>query len=171
MEVKILEKSSGKLRNGLILEAKATELPTIHDGWVFNFPNRLKESPNAKAYKLVLEGELEILLGCLIFQMVGGIRPYIAYLECSPENKGKSKKFEWIAGCLIAFSFKQSLIRGKGDYLGYLELDVQEKQDIDTIKLMSNYSNKYGFRRFGQTTTMCLADEDGFNLIREYLER
>ena len=103
--------------------------------------------------------------------MVNGTGPYIAYLECSPENKGKNKKFDWVAGCLIAFSFKQSLIRGKGDYQGYLELDVQEKRDVDAIKVMSNYSKKYGFKRYGLTSTMCLVDDDGHKLIEKYLER
>jgi hypothetical protein len=170
MKVKVLDKKSGQLKNALILEANAKDLPSLQEGWDFNFPKLLRNLKNAKAYKLVLEEEPETPLACLIFQMVDGKLPYIAYLELSPQNKRRTKKYDWLAGCLIAFSFQQSLIRGKDHYQGYLELDVGEKKSENEEKLMKVYSSKYRFKRFSQTG-MCLSDEDGLLLIKEYLSR
>lgn len=170
MKVKILDRQSGQIKSALILEAKGNDLPSLQEGWNFNFPKLLRKLSNAKAYMLVLEDEPQIPLACLIFQMVNGELPYIAYLESSPQNKGITKIYDWLAGCLIAFSFQQSLIRGSGHYKGYLELDVGEKKAKNEEKLMSVYSAKYGFKRYSQTG-MCLSDAEGMALIQEYLAR
>lgn len=170
MKVKILDKKSGQIKNALILEANAKDLPSLQEGWDFNFPKLLQKLSNAKAYRLVLEDQPQIPLACLIFQMVNGEVPYIAYLESSPENKGSTKIYDWLAGCLIAFSFQQSLIKGNGHYKGYLELDVGEEKAKNEEKLMAVYSAKYGFKRYSQTG-MCLSDEDGLALIQKYLTR
>lgn len=168
MKVKVIHRKTKVIKNALIKEAKSTELPSIQEGWNFNFPRNLSKLSDAKAYVLVLEENQSKPLGCLIFQMLNGNRAYIAYLESSPENIGEEKEFERIAGCLIAFSFKQSLILGQGDFQGYLELDVSEKKLENEIKLMSNYSTKYGFQRISKTG-MCLCDDYGHQLIEEYL--
>lgn len=168
MKVKIFHRQTEALKNAIIKEAKPNELPSIQDGWRFNFPRNLSKLLNAKAYVLVLEEDQSKPLGCLIFQMIEGIRPYIAYLESSPRNVGSEKEFESIAGCLIAFSFRLSLMLGQGDFQGYLELDVFEKKSENELKLMSNYSAKYGFQRISNTR-MCLFDDHGHQLINDYL--
>ena len=94
----------------------------------------------------------------------------IELLEASVENMGPHKKLDHIAGCLIAFAFKQSLIQGKGDYKALLTFDVKEESQENTDKLMAVYSKKYNALRVDETT-MYIMDEAGHSLIKEYLNR
>jgi hypothetical protein len=75
-----------------------------------------------------------------------------------------------VAGCLIAFEFKQSYIQAKGDYRGMLFFDVQEEDPVNEKKVIINYSKNYNAVIF-QGTTMAIIDEKGEKLIQECLER
>lgn len=59
------------------------------------------------------------------------LEPYMAYIEIAPHNKGEKKKYDLVAGCLIAFACRLSFIHGKGDYKGWLAFDVQEADKKD----------------------------------------
>ena len=92
---------------------------------------------------------------------------YMAFVEVAPHNRGDEKKYERVAGCLIAFAWRQSFIKGKE---GYLAFDVKEEKKKDEIKLMELYSQKYGAARLENTTTMIILPEGSEKLIREFLE-
>lgn len=169
MKVKILEISSGKLVDASIDE-RSLNLPGLHDGWRFAFDKQIKKLPYAKAYVLVTEEAPEVIDGCLIFQMKNKIIPYMAFVEVAPHNKTDAKKYDYVAGCLIAFAFRQSIIQGKGDYKAWLSFDVSEEKEEDQIKLMRMYSQKYNAVRVDETQ-MYIMDDSGYELIEEYLER
>lgn len=94
----------------------------------------------------------------------------MAFVEVAPHNKGIEKKYDFVAGCLIAFAFKQSYILAEGDYKGQLFFDVQEEDPVNEKKLMVNYSKKYNAKLY-MGTTMVIIDDNGDKLIQEYLER
>lgn len=170
MNVKILRVATDELAGATIKHGRSIQLPSLHEGWKFNFDKLLKKLKNATAYVLVTDETPDIIEGCLIFQMLDKTVPYMAYLEVAPHNKEKPKRYEYVAGCLIAFAFKQSLIQAKGDYKGWLTFDVSEELPEDQNKLMALYSKKYDAVKVDETT-MFIMDEAGNKLIEKYLDR
>lgn len=169
MNVKILKVSSGELADAAI-ENRSIKLPGLHEGWRFAFDKQIKKLPYATAYVLITEETPDVIEGCLIFQMIGGLIPYMAFVEVAPHNKTDAKRYDYVAGCLIAFAFKQSIIQGQGDYKGLLSFDVLEEKKEDQLKLMSLYSRKYKAVRADETL-MYIMDEAGDELIEKYLNR
>lgn len=169
MKIRILEVKTGELANAAIEENVSLALPSLQDGWRFNFDKESKRTPNASTYVLVTEETPNIIEGCLIFQMKNGVMPYGAFIEVAPHNRGDEKKYDHVAGCLIAYAFQLSLVKGEGFYQGQLFFDVQEKEKEDEVKLMSNYSSRYGAKRLGDSTKMLIHDDDGHALIEKYL--
>jgi len=169
MNVKILKIDINDLVDAKILDAKSIKvnLPSITDGWIFNFKKHAKEK-NHEVYILICEETPDIIEGCLIFEMKGKIEPYMAFIEVAPHNKGNDKRYDRIAGSLIAFACRLSFKNGKGDYLGYLTFDVQEENKEDEIKLMAVYSKKYNALKYG-ATTMIIPPSGGEKLINEFL--
>ncbi len=170
MKVRILRVENGKLVGGTIRTELAIRLPSMQNGWTFNFDKQVRRLANATAYVLVSDETPDIIEGSLIFQLVDKKIPYMAFVEVAPHNKKKPKTYDYVAGCLIAFAFKQSLIKGTGDYKGWLTFDVSEERQEDQIKLMAVYSRKYGAVKVDETT-MYILDEAGHKLIDEYLNR
>jgi hypothetical protein len=168
MKVKLIEVSTQREVDALIREGKLKEMPSLQDNWRFNF-NKQIGKPNCTAYVLVTEERPDVIEGCLIFEMIKKQIPSIAYVEIAPHNKYNERIYDKVAGCLIAYAFKQSLIKGKDDYKGLLFLDVGEDNEKDQRKLMSVYSKKYNAKATGETT-MVIMDEDGEKLIKQYLE-
>ena len=142
-------------------------LPSLTDGWRFNFKKHSKKTIY-QTYVLVCEETPNTIEGCLIFEMKDTIEPYMAYVEIAPHNKGEKRRFNNVAGCLIAYACRLSFILGKDHYKGWLAFDVLEESKQDEIKLMSMYSKKYGALKFGETT-MVIPPQAGEKLIMEFL--
>ena len=170
MNVKILRVSTDDLVGASIVGGEAVALPSIHTGWRFNFDKHSKSLANARTYILVADETPDIIEGCLIFQMLDKKIAYMAFVEVAPHNRSDPKKYEYVAGCLIAFAFKQSVIRGKGHYKAQLFFDVQEQSKEDEEKLIAIYRYKYNARRMGGTR-LVIIDEGGYDLIEKYLTR
>jgi hypothetical protein len=70
MKVKILRVKDNLLVDADILSSKIVKinLPSIVDGWRFNFKKHSKES-RFQTYVLVCEDSPSIVEGCLIFEM------------------------------------------------------------------------------------------------------
>jgi hypothetical protein len=81
----------------------------------------------------------------------------INLLQTSAENVGHNKKYERIAGCLIAYACKQAFIRG---YDGTVALEPK-------TELARHYMEKYGMQIGGKHLYTELANSE--HLIREYL--
>lgn len=153
----------------LIRKGKIAEMPSIQQGWRFNFDKKLKKLAGATGYLLVTEETPDIVEGCMIFMLNQKVIPYMAYLEVAPPNKGDQKKYDRVSGSLIAFAYRQSVMQGKEHFREMLFFDVMEENQANGIKLMALYSTKYHAKRW-DGTTMVIMDEDGEALVREYLQ-
>lgn len=169
MKVKIIEVSTKEYVDGTIKEAGKMELPTIHDGWRYNFKKHAKVK-GARTFVLVAEETPEIIEGCLIFEMINNREPYMAYIELAPHNKGELKKYDLVAGCLIAFACRLSFNYGEGPFRGYLAFHVSEEKEEDQIKLMAHYSKMYKAIWLKGTKKMIIIPEDGERLIDKFLK-
>ncbi|MFT3793291.1 hypothetical protein [Flavobacterium sp.] len=169
MKVKILKLNGNVLVDADILDAKAVgaTLPSVVDGWRFNFKKHSK-SAGFETYVLVKEDTPNIIEGCLIFEMKNKTEPYMAFVEIAPHNQGKEKEYERVAGCLIAFACRLSFMKGDDVYRGWLAFDVLEEQKEDEVKLMAMYSKKYKALKFGETS-MVIPPDGGQKLIDEFL--
>jgi hypothetical protein len=167
MKVKLLDNENCEIESE-ILEGQKVKLPSIHDGWRFNF-NKHSKSANTFTYALVTIETPDVIEGCLIYKMLDQNEPYMAFVEVAPHNKGSDKQYDLVAGCLIAYACRLSFIHGQGPYKGWLAFDVQEESKEAEEKLMKLYSSKYKAKRFEKTTTMYIMPEDGESLIKTYL--
>lgn len=143
-----------------------SKLPSLTDGWRFNF-NKQAKLKGYETYILTTYTEPKIIEGCLIINTKNKFEVYMAFVELAPHNKGKSRMYDRVAGCLIAFACRQSFITGKE---GYLAFDVLEERKEDEIKLMNLYSQKYKAVRLSNSTTMIILPEGSEKLINEYLK-
>lgn len=83
-------------------------------------------------------------------------------------NRGSTKVYDKVAGCLIAFACRQSFINDKE---GYLAFDVSEEKKEDEIKLMNLYSQKYNALRLEGSNTMIILPEGCEKLINDFLKQ
>ncbi|SDC63465.1 hypothetical protein SAMN04487894_103173 [Niabella drilacis] len=168
MRVSIIRIEDKRWVNARIESPSHLALTSLNEGWRFNFKkNTLKEK--LQTFVLICEETPDIIEGCLSFKMKDTIEPYMAYVEIAPHNKGRHKRYEQVAGCLIAFACRLSFIHGAGAYKGWLAFDVFEENKEDEIKLMAVYCKKYGAVKFGDTT-MLISPEAGEHLINKYLK-
>lgn len=79
------------------------------------------------------------------------------------------RKYDKVAGCLIAFACRLSFIICESDYKGWLAFDVLEQDKENEIKLMALYAKKYGALKFGKRI-MVIPPEGGEKLINEFLK-
>lgn len=168
MNVKICNCESEAEIDARIIEPGKIKLPSIQDGWRFNFSKYSKDK-GAQIFILVSVETPNIIEGCLIFKMQNNLEPYMAFIELAPHNLGENKKYDLVAGCLISYACRLSFLLGQGEYKGWLAFDVQEHDKKDEIKLMALYSSKYYAKRFEDSTTMYIMPKDGEKLIEEYL--
>ncbi len=168
MKIKLYA-SNGNVVGAEIRPGKPKELPSMQDGWRFNFPKHSKLR-NASTYVISTLETPDIIEGCMIFQMKDKIDPYMAFIETAPRHRDSYRKLEGVAGCLIAYACTLSNVLGPGENNGWLTFRVEEKNRVDEIKLMTLYSSKYRAKRLADTTTMFIQPHDGKLLIMEYLE-
>ena len=126
MKVKIIRLIDNQQVDAAILTPLKVILPSITDGWRFNFKSHSKKK-GFKTYILACEDSPTIIEGCLIFQLRDMVEPFMAFIEIAPHNKGKSKRYDKVAGCLIAFACRLSFINGKDHFKGWLAFDVLEE--------------------------------------------
>lgn len=171
MNVKIRKNEGVNLVDAKIIDSKLLKfnLPSIIDGWRFNF-NKHSKKKNFKTYVLVSLENTEKIEGCLIFEMKYKVEPYMAFIEIAPHNKGELKLYNNVSGCLIAFACRLSFIHGEHAFEGYLAFDVLEEKKEDEIKLMALYSTKYNALRISDTT-MLITPEGSKKLIDEFLKQ
>ena len=169
MRLRIRRRIDNEFVESKIVKPIISTLPSLTDGWRFNFRKHAQKS-SFQCYALVCDESPIVVEGCLIFQLKDASEPYMAYLEIAPQNKGADRRFEDVAGCLIAFASRLSFIHGKGHFKGWLAFDVMEQTDEDKLKLMSVYCKKYGALRWGETG-MVIAPEAGERLIDTFLNQ
>ncbi|MHA4806980.1 hypothetical protein ACX0G9_02675 [Flavitalea flava] len=94
-----------------------------------------KERGVADLFKLTLPGESEILGLLALIDFPREFRIQIQLLSVSRENLGRSKKYEGIAGCLIAFAGRIAVSK----YFEQACISLLPKTE-----LRSHYKSKYG---------------------------
>lgn len=167
MKVKIIRVVDSQAVDAEIIKPSSLPLPSITDGWRFNFKKHSKKT-GFQTYVLVTEETPKVIEGCLSFQLKDAVEPYMAYIEIAPHNKGKTKTYENIAGCLIAYACRLSFIHGIAHFKGWLAFDVLEENKEDELKLMAIYCQKYGALKW-RDTTMVISPEIGEKLINKFL--
>lgn len=108
-------------------------------------------------FKIVKNKEEEILGLLSVINYSKEWRIHINLLESSNANKGKDKKIDRIAGCLLAFAARLAFEKG---YLGFVSL-------IPKTELIDLYIKKYGFSLFGNQ--LAIEKQASIDLIEKYL--
>lgn len=118
-----------------------------------------QESGN-QVFKIVAIDETEDreILGLISFTDIPDeFRIHINLIENSNDNKGKHKKVDRIAGCLIAFAAQMSFQHGYGGFIS-----LAPKTTLITL-----YIQKYGFTQYGRQLAM--EGREAIDLIQKYL--
>ncbi len=173
MQVFITERETGALVNAIITTITIEELPSMQEGWYFNFAKQVRLLKGWSSYALKLENSAGIQ-GCLIFQL----RPspnnaapaacYMPFIEVAPHNYGASKQYERVAGCLIAYAYWLSLELGETYNKGILFFEVGEEDPANEEKLIALYEQKYYARRWSNNL-LFIDTVGGKALLETYL--
>lgn len=160
MQIKLLEVETGQEVDAVISVAISSDAPLKKDGWKFNW-RELFRTEGASFFKIALNNSPKKVEGFVMFSIYFGEMVYMNNLELAPHNIGKRKKYDWIAGCLIAYGCRFSLEEGKGNYQGFLTFESK-------TELIPLYVEKYGaIRTLGQK--MFIDHTQGETLIEQYL--
>ncbi|MEN8194503.1 MAG: hypothetical protein ABFS12_16910, partial [Bacteroidota bacterium] len=116
---------------------------------------------NSSSYIIRIIGNKNPTEGILLLKAENGML-IMDVLEIAPNNIGKNKEYDFVAGCLIAFACRESF-KVESNYKGYLTFTAK-------TNLIPWYSEKYGAElALGQK--MFISPENGEKLINEYLYR
>ena len=141
-----------------ILEVEEKDYSTIRRSKQFLFD--WQEEKNNHVFKIVKADEEETpeILGLIsITNIPEEFRIHINMVENSNDNKGKKKKVDRIAGCLIAFAIQISFEKG---YMGFTSL-------VPKTELIELYVSKYRFSQYGKQ--LAIEGKDAIELIQKYL--
>ncbi len=122
------------------------------------FPNfKWDAEKRNEVVKIRLKNSNEILGLMSLTDFKSELWILINLLQSSKDNAGAGKKYEGIAGCLIAYACRQAFKRG---YDGTVALEPK-------TELAKYYTQKYGMKPFGVHLYTTL--ENSERLIEEYL--
>lgn len=146
--MEILEKISNEKRQAVITEVKDDEFLLLTKRR-YSFAWKTLKGKSA-VYKLQVEGDDDILGVLALDDYPAELRLEIKLLAVSVENVGSAKKYEGIAGCLIAFTCRKALEM----YAAFACVSL-----IPKTKLRHHYMEKYGMKQAGRQLFL-----DGFVL-------
>lgn len=152
------------IRNNKLIEAEIVlasgKMPLKKDGWNFDW-NKLVKEKNTQTYVLRLKDETQCIEGVLQLRLENDML-IMDVIEIAPHNVGSSnKKFDFVAGCLIAFGCRESF-KIEGIYKGFLTF-TSKTDLIDWYKINYGATQVLGQRMF-------IDDSIGLQLIKKYLE-
>ncbi len=161
MKTNVKDTATGNLVPALISEAVSGDMPLKKDGWNFNW-RQLYKTEGAKFYKLTLESSPSKIEGMLMLSRRFDKMVFMNDLETAPHNIGNGKKYDFVAGCLLAFAWRESFLEGKNGYKGYLSFESK-------TALIDLYCRKYGAKQaMGQS--LFIDPEAGRVLVSKYLQ-
>ena len=157
----ILDISNNRLVEAEIIPlVDKRDIPLKKDGWNFNWRQLLKQE-NSQAFVLKTINLPKTVEGALLLRVEEKMLIMDA-LEVAPHNVGKNKRYDYVAGVLIAYGCRESF-KLEGNYKGYLTFTAK-------TNLIEWYRKKYGAElAFGQR--MFIDWENGQKLIKKYLYR
>jgi hypothetical protein len=103
-----------------VIKLKVDELEHLTKGWKFNWS---KEFSLGTVFKLVIRFAPEVIQG-LISISDKGDHIFMNLIESAPHNYGTKKVYEGVAGNLVAFACKVSLLKG---YSGIVVFEAKTK--------------------------------------------
>jgi len=156
----ILDIVNNKLVEAEIKPLTKADTPLKKDGWNFNW-RQLTKNENTKSYVLKMLNTSKTVEGALLLRIEEEML-IMDVLEIAPHNIGKNKKYDYVAGTLIAYACKESF-KIEGNYKGFLTF-------VSKTNLIDWYIEKYGAElALGQR--MFIDWENGQRLIEKYLNR
>ena len=156
MYIYLKHRTTKQLVKAQVIKAEKKDMP---DNWKFNWKQLYNR--DSMYYKVVTETSPEVIEGLLMVTILNGEMLFLNNIEVAPHNYGKTGIYDFVAGCIFAFSCNLSLIYGKGYYKGYVVFDSK-------TKLIEHYQNKYGAVLLS-SQRMCIYKEIGIKLIKQYL--
>ena len=156
----ILDILNNKLLEAEIVSLEKNDIPLKKDGWSFNW-RQLSKHKNSQSYVLKLTNSLKSVEGALLLKIEEEML-IMDVLEVAPHNIGNEKRYDYIAGSLIAYACKESF-KIEGSYKGFLTF-------VSKTNLIDWYVEKYGAElALGQR--MFIDWKNGKRLIEKYLNR
>lgn len=110
-------------------------------------------------YKLTIQDSKDDILGLISLEDLKPNRIHISLLEVGRSNRGHDREYENVAGCLLAFAARLSILLG---YDGFVTLEAKNQ------KLSDYYESKYGF--IPASALMYLSLNESQLLIKKYIE-
>lgn len=144
--------------DGIINVFEEKEFENIKKSDQFLFDWQMEKESDV--FKIIFfdKNEKEKILGLIsISNIPEEYRIHINLVEVAKDNRGKDKKIDRIAGCLLAFATKIAFEKG---YLGFTSL-------IPKTELIEHYITKYGFSQYGKQ--LAIERQAAINLIQKYL--
>jgi hypothetical protein len=156
--MKLLDVGSQVEFEAEILEVDEKDVQKIRTSRQFQFDWRAEKKKN-HVLKIVEAGEeAPPILGLIsLTDIPEEFRIQVNLIENSSDNKGRNKKVDRIAGCLLAFAAQIAFERG---YAGFTSL-------VPKTELIELYVGKYGFQQYGQQ--LAIDGADAIELIQKYL--
>lgn len=136
-------------------------IPLKKDGWNFNW-RELSKVEGSQLFGLSCISTPNSIEGIVMLTLFNDEMLFMNNIEVAPHNIGIAKKYENVAGCLIAYACRNSFELGVGDYNGYLSFNSK-------TKLVELYKNKYG-ATLAMGNKMFFTPEAGKKLMKKYLQ-
>lgn len=141
-----LPKSLQKVQTQQLLDAEV--LPYLAtrkvSTWKFDWAREQEENENG-LFGVQFRTAPNELLGLISLRHVlGSGYVQIRLLEVTPQQVGRQKKIERIAGVLLAFAARVSFELGEEGYVGF----------VSKTALLHHYRNRYGAQQIGGTRLM-----------------
>lgn len=155
--MKLLNKETQKEFEAEILPVGEQDFNKIKKSREFEF-DWAREKEN-HVFKIVnAEDAGHEILGLIsIVDLPEEFRIHINLVENSNVNKGKNKRIDRIAGCLLSFAVQIAFEKG---YMGFTSL-------VPKTQLIELYVKKYGLIQYGRQ--LAIDGRDAINLIQKYL--
>ena len=156
--MRIQNTETGEFKKAKVSLLEKGDHKKIKESKQFEFDWRLEKKQENNLYKLYSLDKKDEILGLLsIKDIEDEFRIHINLIEISEKNRGRGKKYDRIAGCLIAHACQLSFNKS---YDGFVSL-------VPKTRLINHYCEHYGFEQFGRQ--LGLGYEASINLIKKYL--
>jgi len=152
--MKVLHKTTNKLHEAVIEPIQTKDWKIIDNSKEFEF--KWKKEKKYLTFKIRLKQENRILGLIAIEDIPNEYRLHIRLIENSNPNKGKNKEYDYVAGCLIAYTCELAFEK---NYDGFVSL----KPKSEIIEL---YTSKYGLKPMGHYLFTELNNSE--TLIKKY---
>jgi hypothetical protein len=151
----IINAVTGDIFDTEVHVANIHDLKNIKKEWHFDWE---KEFSKGKVYKLIIEGNPNILQG-LISLIDQKDHTYVSLVENAPYNIGANKIYEGVAGNLFTFACKVAFERG---YEGYISFHAK-------TELIEHYMKSLGAKRIN-TQLLYIDTKEATILINRYFK-